>query len=188
VSRKKKRSANRQRARFRLAKKYQQVSNQKKDWMHKTTRALTDSHDAIILEDLNIHGMQHFNNGLSKSITLDFSWHQFVSTLKYKLAWAGKHLIQVGRFFPSSQLCSACGQKTNALTLDQREWDCPSCHAHHQRDENAAKNLKQEGTRLLQLLGIVVATVGTTGSDARGDCARPRALVAAVNEPRISPL
>jgi putative transposase len=132
--------------------------------------------------------MQHFNSGLSKSITLDFSWHQFVSTLKYKMEWAGKHLIQVDRFFPSSQLCSACGQKTNALTLGQREWDCPSCHAHHQRDENAAKNLKKEGTRLLQSQGIVVTTVGTTESHARGDYARPRTLVAAVDEPRISPL
>jgi putative transposase len=188
VSRKKKRSANRQRARFRLAKKYQQVCNQKKDWMRKTTRALADSHDAIILEDLNIQGMQHFNSGLSKSITLDFSWHQFVSTLKYKMAWAGKHLIQVGRFFPSSQLCSACGQKTNTLTLDQREWDCPFCHAHHQRDENSAKNLKIEGIRLLQSQGIVVTTVGTTGSHAWGDRVRPLSLMAAVHEPRISPL
>ena len=145
VSCKAKRSRNRQKARHRLAKKYRQISDQKRDWTHKITRALTDSHEAIILEDLNIQGMQQFSSGLSKSVTLDFSWAQFVSTLKYKMAWAGKYLILVNRFFPSSLLCSACGQKTNALALDQREWECPSCHARHQRDENASRNLKKRG-------------------------------------------
>jgi putative transposase len=188
VSRKKKSSSNRYKARHLLSKKYQQITNQKKDWMHKTTRKLVDSYDAIIIEDLNIQGMQQFNSGLSKSITLDFSWHQFVSTLQYKMAWTGKHLIQVDRFFPSSQLCSVCGQKSNALILRHREWDCPSCHTHHQRDQNASRNLKKEGIRLLRSQGIVIPTVGTTGSHAWRDCVRPRSLEATVNDPRISRL
>ena len=188
VSRKKIRSSNRHKSRHRLAKKYQQIKNQKKDWIHKITRKLTDSHDAIILEDLNVQGMQKFNSGLSKSITLDFSWYQFISTLKYKTAWAGKHFIRVDRFFPSSQLCSACGQKTNALTLDMREWECPSCHTHHHRDENASKNLKKEGMRLLRSQGIVISTVGTTGSDAWGDCVRPLPSAATDCDPRIARL
>lgn len=188
VSRKKKGSSNRHKSRKRLAKKYQQIGNQKKDWMHKITRKLTDQHNAIILEDLNIQGMQKFNSGLSKSVTLDFSWYQFVTTLKYKMAWAGKYVMQVDRFFPSSQLCYMCGQKNNALTLDQREWECPSCHTHHQRDENASKNLKKEGMRLLRSQGIVITTVGTTGSHAWGDDVRPRSLEAIVGEPRIHTL
>lgn len=156
--------------------------------MHKTTYQLANSYDGIILEDLNIQGMQQFNSGLSKSVTLEISWDQFVMTLQYKMAWRGKYLIRVDRFFPSSQLCSVCGQKNNDLTLDQREWECPSCHTHHQRDENASKNLKKEGMRLLRSQGILISTVGTTGIYARGDCIRPLLSVATVDDPRITRL
>ncbi|MFX1238738.1 MAG: RNA-guided endonuclease InsQ/TnpB family protein [Promethearchaeota archaeon] len=119
---------------------------------------LAGSYGAVILEDLNIKGMQQFNNGVSKSVALDFSWHQFKSILKYKLEWCGKHYQEVGRFFPSSKLCSACGYKNERLTLKEREWMCPECGKHHHRDKNASTNLKVEGIRLLEERGVMFIT------------------------------
>lgn len=158
LSRKKKGSQNRWKARLRLARYYEKILNQKYDWVHKTTFILAKKYDAVILEDLNIQGMQQFNSGLSKSVSLDFSWHQFKTILKYKLKWRGKYYQEVGRFFPSSKLCSICGYKNKSLELAEREWVCPECSAHHLRDENASINLKKEGIRLLQEKGIIILT------------------------------
>lgn len=158
LSRKKKGSQNRWKARLRLARYYEKILNQKYDWVHKTTFILAKKYDAVILEDLNIQGMQQFNSGLSKSVSLDFSWHQFKMILKYKLEWRGKYYQEVGRFFPSSKLCSICGYKNKSLELAEREWVCPECSAHHLRDENASINLKKEGIRLLQEKGIIILT------------------------------
>ena len=177
LSRKQKGSQNREKARFRLARFYEKIHNQKKDWIHKLTHSLSTQFDAIILEDLNIQGMQQLNSGLSKSVTLDFSWYQFISYLKYKLKWLGKHLVLVDRFFPSSKLCSVCGQITNDLQLSERTWTC-QCGTTHKRDVNASNNLKEEGLKILQEQGITIisdndATVGTTGSHASGDRVSP---------------
>ncbi len=158
VSRKKKGSQNRWKARLRLARLYERIAHQKHDWTHKTTLKLANAYDAVILEDLNVKGMQQFNSGLSKSVTLDFSWHQFKTILKYKLKWRGKHYQEVDRFFPSSKLCSVCGYKNVDLTLAEREWTCPECGTHHHRDKNASINLKKEGIRLLEERGITVIT------------------------------
>ena len=156
LSRKKKDSQNRWKARIRLARHYDKINNRKKDWVQKTALALADKYDAVILEDLNVKGMQQFNSGLSKSVTLDFSWHQFKTILKYKLEWRGKHYQEVGRFFPSSKLCSQCGYKNKSLKLAEREWVCPKCSTYHLRDENSSINLKKEGVRLLQEKGITI--------------------------------
>jgi putative transposase len=156
VSRKKKGSQNRGKARLRLACFYEKIAYQKYDWTHKIALKLVNTCDAVILEDLNIKGMQQFNSGVSKSVTLDFSWHQFKTILKYKLEWRGKHYQEVDRFFPSSKPCSACGYKNKNLTLDEREWACPECGACHHRDENASINIKIEGIRLLEEKGITV--------------------------------
>ena len=158
VSRKKKGSQNHWKARLRLARLYEKIANQKRDWTHKTTLQLAEMYDAVILEDLNIKGMQQFNSGVSKSVTLDFSWHQFKTILKYKLEWRGKHYQEVDRFFPSSKLCSVCRYKNESLTLDEREWTCPECGTHHHRDNNASTNIKIEGIRLLEEKGITVIT------------------------------
>jgi len=158
LSRKKKGSQNRWKARLRLACYYEKIWNRKYDWVHKTTLDLSQRYDAVILEDLNIQGMQQFNGGLSKSVTLDFSWHQFKTLLEYKLRWRGKHYQEVDRFFPSSKMCSVCGYKKENLTLKDRKWICPKCGTQHQRDENASVNLKMEGTRLLKEKGITVIT------------------------------
>ena len=158
LSRKKKGSQNRWKAKLRLARMYEKIWNQKYDWVHKTTHRLANKYDAVVLEDLNVQGMQKFNSGLSKSVTLDFSWHQFKTLLKYKLEWRGKQYQEVDRYFPSSKLCSVCEYKNSDLTLAEREWVCPECSTLHQRDMNASKNIKGEGIRLLQEKGITVIT------------------------------
>jgi putative transposase len=156
VSRKKKGSQNRWKATLALARMYENIWNKKYDWVHKTTLKLAEKYDTVILEDLNIQSMQQFNGGLSKSVTLDYSWHQFKTLLKYKLEWRGKHYQEVERFFASSKSCSVCGYKNMDLTLKMREWRCPECGTLHRRDKNASSNLKIEGIRLLEERGITV--------------------------------
>ena len=121
--------------------------------------------------------MKRYNPGFAKTVTLDFSWGAFTWMLRYKLEWRGKHLIMIDRFFPSSKTCSQCGYLHAALQLAARMWRCPGCGTPHERDENAAKNLRKEGMRLLReernVQIIQAATVGTTGSHASGDRVRP---------------
>jgi len=176
ASRKEKGSSNRNRARINLARLYEKIENRKRDWIHKITLLLSKHFDCVILENLNIRGMQRFNSGLSKSVSLDFSWNQFVTILKYKMEQKGKHLILVDRYFPSSKLCSECGYKKEDLELSDREWVCPKCQVHHDRDVNASVNLKNEGIRNLKENNIMIinndeTTVGTT-VDAFGENVR----------------
>jgi len=188
VSRKKKGSNNRNKARIRLARKYEQIYNRKQDWEHKISHDLVKDNDIIILEDLNVESMKKFGKGHAKSVTLDFSWNQFVSILRYKLEQQGKHLILIDRWFPSSKQCSKCGWKNNDLTLSDREWTCQKCEKHHDRDKNASQNLLNEGIKQLKNLGITItSTVGTTESHAWEDNVR-RLLDAVVDEPRIPSL
>ena len=139
-----------------------------------------------ILEDLNIQGMQKFNKGLAKTVSLDFSWNQFITYLTYKCKRERHHLVLVDRFFPSSKLCSNCGYKNENLTLKDRIWTCPECTTTHDRDINASLNLKLEGFRLLKEQEITIIhddnTVGTTGIHAFGDYVRPRYVEAMVEE------
>ena len=177
LSRKQKGSQNRGKARVRLARFYEKIQNRKSDWTHKLTHSLGNQFDAIILEDLNVQGMQQYNSGLAKSVTLDFSWYQFVSYLRYKLDWQGKPLVLVDRLFPSSKRCSVCGQRNNDLQLNERTWTC-QCGTTHHRDVNASINIKEEGLKILQERGITIisnndTTVGTTGSHASGDHVSP---------------
>lgn len=182
-SRKQKGSKNKEKGRIELAKHYDAICNRKKDWTHKLTRKLADNFDSIILENLCIKGMQSFNSGLSKSVTLDFSWYQFTSYLKYKMEWLGKHFIKVDRFFPSSKLCSHCGWKNNDLTLQERTWTCSECGTTHDRDVNASVNLRKEGIEILKEKHITIirnngnTTVGMTGSHAFGDNVRPKDIL-----------
>lgn len=167
VSRKKKGSSNRDRARKKLAGVYEKINNRKKDWMHKMTHLFSVHFDCVVLEDLNIKGMQSFNSGLSKSISLDFSWYQFISTLKYKMEQKGKYLKLIDPFFPSSKLCSGCGYKKEDLELKEREWICPNCNAHHDRDVNASENIRKEGIKKLENDTLTIrnskdSAVGTT--------------------------
>ncbi len=176
VSKKKKGSKNRNRTRIELAKEYEKIANRKRDWIHKTTHLLSKHFDCVVLENLNIEGMKQFNSGVSKSITLDFSWYQFVSILRYKMESKGKHLILIGRYFPSSKLCSQCGFKNLELKLSDKKWTCPECNKHHYRDINASVNIKTEGLKILEENDITIIynndkAVGTTVS-AFGDDVR----------------
>jgi len=142
LSRKKKGSNNRTKARIKLSKRHEKISNQRKDFHHKLSHKLTHTEgiDTIALESLNVPGMTK-NHCLAKSVC-DAGWSQFVSFLEYKAEWYDKNIIRIGRFEPSSKLCSVCGYIKKDLTLGDRVWQCPTCKTKHDRDINAAINIK----------------------------------------------
>ena len=188
LSRKKLGSKNRKKARLTLTNQYNKIYNQKNDWTHKITHKLSRNYDAVVLEDLNIEGMKKFNKGIAKSVSLDFSWNQFKTYLEYKCKRERNHLVLVGRYFPSSKLCSNCRFKNKELQLKDRDWDCPECKEHHDRDINASINLRKEGIRLLKKNYITIIksindnTIGTMGIHAFGDRVRPYSVKATVKE------
>lgn len=143
ISSKKNGSQNREKARKQLAKQHEKVANQRKDFLHKLTHNLThtDNINTLALETLNVKGMMQ-NHCLAQAIS-DVSWGQFNEFLEYKAEWYGKNILRIGRFEPSSKLCSICGYVNHSLTLSDRSWQCPSCGVQHDRDINAANNIKQ---------------------------------------------
>lgn len=140
LSRKRKGSANYRKARLKVALLHEKVANSRADFLHKLSSNLVTRFDTLCLEDLNVKGMLA-NGKLARHIG-GSGWTMFGSMLKYKAAWNGKHVRTIGRFEPSSRLC-VCGYYNHALTLSDREWDCPDCGKHHDRDELAASNIKR---------------------------------------------
>ena len=130
-----------------LAKAYEKIKNQRNDFLHKQSLKLINENQVIILEDLNIKGMVK-NKRLSKSIS-DCSWYAFINMLKYKSKWAGKIVLQIDRFYASSKTCNICKDKNIMLTLNERSWVCNKCGTVHDRDINAALNIRDEGLRIL---------------------------------------
>ena len=141
LSRKVKGSNNKRKARVRVAKIHEKVANQRLDYQHKISLKLTGENQVISCEDLNIKGMVK-NRKLAKQIS-DVAWGQFLTLLEYKGDIYGCEIKRVDRFFPSSKRCSSCGYIKEDLTLKDREWTCPECHANHDRDINACHNLLQ---------------------------------------------
>lgn len=140
-------------AKRRVAAEYRKLTNQRKDYQHKLSRAVADACDVFVCEDLNIRGMLK-NHRLSKEIS-SAGWGQFLTFVKYKMERMGKHFLQVDRWFPSSQRCSCCGYKNPEVKdLKVREWMCPCCGAVHDRDANAKDNIAGEGIRILKENGI----------------------------------
>lgn len=141
-------SNNRNKQRIKVAKLHEKVANQRKDFLHKQSRQITNAYDCVCIEDLDMKVMsQSLNFGKSVS---DNGWGMFTAFLKYKLEEQSKQLIKVDKFFASSQTCSVCGYKnTEIKNLAVRAWDCPQCGTHHDRDVNAAINIRNEGMRLV---------------------------------------
>ena len=148
LSRKSKGSKRREKARLQVARLQEHVANQRADYLHKLTTGLVRRYDIICVEDLATKNMMK-NHRVAKSIA-DASWGELVRQLEYKAQWYGKVLVKADRFFPSSQRCSVCGHINPDLKdLRIRKWDCPVCGSHHDRDRNAAVNLREEGLRIL---------------------------------------
>ena len=147
LSRRKKGSANWKKQKRKVAKLNEKVANQRSDAIHKATTDAVRHSRAIVVEDLNVKGMVK-NHHLAKAVS-DASMSEIIRQLEYKCSWYGRDFTKVDRWFPSSKTCGCCGEVFDDLTLDMREWTCPSCGAHHDRDLNAAKNIAKEGEILL---------------------------------------
>jgi len=140
ASKKKKGGANRKKANRRVALQYEYVGNQRKDFLHKLSTKLISENQALCFEDLNIEGMRQ-NRNLAQSIS-SASWATFVTMCKYKAEWYGKNFLQIPTFQASTKICSKCGATNHNLTLADREWTCANCLTLHDRDINAAVNIK----------------------------------------------
>lgn len=174
-SRKQKDSSNKNKSRLKVARVHNKIVNQRKDFLHKLSTKLIRENQTICIEDLSVKNMMK-NRSLAKSIG-DVGWGMFASMLMYKSEWYGVNIITIGRFDPSTKMCSSCGTINNTLTLADREWDCESCGTHHDRDINAAMNIKNFGlTKADYPLLKLNSTSGTEGINACGVMSSQEAL------------
>jgi putative transposase len=164
LARKQKGSNRRHKARRIVAKVHEKISNSRKNFQHKLSRKLVNENQVIVVENLAVKNLVK-NHCLAKAIS-DAGWSEFTRMLKYKAEKDGKTYLEIGRFFPSSKICHVCLSQIGSLTLDVRSWTCSSCQTKHDRDVNAAINIRDEGLRLLAL---------GTSATANGRDVRPRA-------------
>ena len=149
LCRKQKGSSSRQKARRLVASIHSKNQRVREYFLHKLSRKIVNENQVIAVENLNIKGMVR-NHNLAKAVS-DCGWGQFCTLLKYKSEWAGKVYIEIDRFFASSKTCNVCLNKVDSLDLDVRAWTCSKCQIHHDRDINAAINIKNEALRILAL-------------------------------------
>jgi putative transposase len=152
VSRKQNGSKNREKAKQKLAVLHEKITNQRNDFQHKLSFKLVSENQAIAVETLNVKGMIK-NHHLAQAIG-DSAWSSFVTKLEYKSEWSGKTILMIGKFEPSSKICHVCGYHNSELTLKDREWKCPDCKTKHDRDVNAAINIKKFSLIDQNLIGI----------------------------------
>lgn len=165
LSKKQKGSNNRNKARKKVAKVHQKITRCREDFLHKLSRKLVDENQVLCVENLAVKNMVK-NHNLAKSIN-DVGWGQFCTMLKYKCEWTGKTYIEVDRFFPSSKTCNNCLHQVKEMPLDVRSWQCPNCKTIHDRDVNAAQNIRDEGLRLLAV-GHTVSACGERVRPSKG--------------------
>ena len=151
LARKQMGSKNREKARVKLVKYHEKIANKRDDFTNKLSVELIKKYDTICMEDLNITGMTR-NHHPARAIS-SASWNMMVKKLIYKAEWYGKNIIFIGRFDPSSKMCSKCGYINKELKLSNREWVCPQCGEEHDRDINAAINIKNFGLHPQALVG-----------------------------------
>ncbi|MEG4630874.1 RNA-guided endonuclease TnpB family protein [Microcoleus sp. AR_TQ3_B6] len=149
LARKQKSSKNRYKAKSKVSKVHSKIRRVREDFLHKLSRKIVNENQVIAVENLNVKGMVR-NHNLAKAIS-DCGWGQFCTMLKYKSEWSGKTYIEVDRFFASSKTCSVCLNRVDSLSLDIRDWTCSQCNTHHDRDVNAAINIRNEALRILDL-------------------------------------
>ncbi len=140
-------SKNQEKARLKVARQHEKVANQRKDLLHKFSSKLIRENQVVCIEDLSVKNLIR-NRKLAKSIQ-DAGWGMLHAMLDYKARWYGRVVVTVGRFYPSTKTCHVCGHTVPMLTLDVRSWQCPVCRTVHDRDENAAINILNEGLRIL---------------------------------------
>ena len=145
LNRKQKGSRNRNKARIQLAKFYEKITNRRNNYLHQISSMLVNENQVICIEDLNVKGMMK-NRHLAKSIQ-DLGLYEFRRQLEYKCQFYGRYLVVIDRFYPSSKTCHECGFINSKLTLNDREWICPVCGKHIDRDYNAALNILDEGLK-----------------------------------------
>mgnify|MGYP003314459044 CR=1 FL=1 len=126
---------------------HEKIANQRKDYLHKLSRQIANAYDLVCVEDLNMKDMSRALN-FGKSVA-DNGWGMFIRFLDYKLSELGKKLVKIDKWFPSSKKCHVCGYTNTDLTLSTRSWQCPDCQTVHDRDKNAAQNIKAEGMRMI---------------------------------------
>ena len=146
MSHRKKGSNRYNKQRRKIAVLHEKIANQRKDYLHKVSRQIANAYDIVCVEDLNMQSMSQALN-FGKSVT-DNGWGMFLRFLEYKLAAAGKTFIKIDKWYASSKTCCVCGYVNKGLTLHDRNWECPECHTFHERDKNAAINIKTEGLRI----------------------------------------
>ena len=151
-SRKRKGSQNRNKARLRVARCHEKIANVREDFLHKMSCKLIKENEQIVVENLAIKNMMK-NPKWAKSVA-DLGWNSFIQMLIYKALWNGKRVLMADRWFASSKLCSVCGWKNNELLLSNRTWLCLGCGTLHNRDVNAAKNLKKIGQEVSELTPV----------------------------------
>lgn len=130
-----------------IAKIHEKIANQRKDFLHKMSRQITNAYDVVCIEDLNMKSMSQVLN-FGKSVS-DNGWGMFSAFLAYKLAEQGKKLIKIDKWYPSSKTCHVCGHVYKDLKLSERKWTCACCNTTHNRDENASINIKNKGLEIL---------------------------------------
>ena len=162
LSRKVKGSNNREKARIQVARIHVAIADSRTDLLHKLTTRLVRENQTIAVEDLAVKNMMK-NRKLAGAIA-DASWSELIRQLEYKCQWYGRTLVKIDRWFPSSKRCGNCGHIVDKMPLDIREWDCPECGTHHDRDINAAKNILAAGLAV----SVCGANIRPNGHESKG--------------------